>query len=134
MAACYYLLLTLMLYFWHNITGYLLRASLFRSPRDGLEQLSQALVVQDERLDSPVDEHPDFSCFVVREVVALIEHVEHELVVGVGLELWLEALSNLVAEFLLALHVALAKYLIEKLLIELSLLEALNLCNLVAEV
>ena len=60
--------------------------------------------------------------------------VDHELVVRVSFKLRLEALSDLSAEFLFSLNSTLLEYLVEELLVEVSLLEALNLCNLEAEV
>ena len=108
-------------------------------PLELLDALCVVLLYEVLALLLVVEEHDALEkcvwpCQLANLLLAVCANVEHELVVGVGLELWLEALSDLVAEFLLALHVALAKYLVEKLLIELSLLEALNLCDLIAEV
>lgn len=73
-------------------------------------------------------------CQLANLVLAVLAYVDHELVVSVLLELRLESLGNLVAEFLFALYLALAEYLVVEFLTELSLSEALNLSDLVAEV
>ena len=64
----------------------------------------------------------------------MLTNVEDELVVRVVNQLLLQALSNLSTESSLVLHVSiLTEYLLEELLVNLVLLEALDLCNLEAE-
>ena len=61
-------------------------------------------------------------------------NVEQELVVAVSLELLADLVSNLLTESLLVLDIALAKGLVEQLLIDLSLDKARNLSDLESEV
>ena len=61
-------------------------------------------------------------------------HVEQELIVTVGLELLTDLISNLLAELFLVLYSALTEGLVKQSLVNLSLLEAADLGNLIGKV
>ena len=68
-------------------------------------------------------------CEFAHLVLHICAHVEHELVVGVALQLVLDALGYLLAEVGLVLDVAFAVDLVEELLVYLSLYVARDLCH-----
>lgn len=52
----------------------------------GRRRSSQPFILQDERLDRPVDQNPNLAIFLVGWVVSLVEHVEEEFVIVLTVE------------------------------------------------
>ena len=108
-------------------------------PLELLDALSVVLLNELLALVLVVQEHNALEecvrpCELANLLLAVLANVEEELEVRVGLELWLERLSNLVTELFLALNLVLTEHLVEEVLIDLCLLVAADLCDLIAEV
>ena len=108
-------------------------------PLELLDALSVVLLYELLALVLVVQEHNALEecvrpCELAYLLLAVLANVEEELEVRVGLELRLERLSDLVAELFLALNLVLAEHLVEEVLVDLCLVVAADLCDLIAEV